>query len=165
MKKILLSTLALLFSAYCMAQEELSFPFQGGKNIMNRFFKENLIVTPEIIKKRATGLVLFKFTADENGKLTKMIIYYADDKILAGPVVEAMKKSNRKWVIPNHEQLHDYIIPFSFNINTPVPDSLHIEKSLYNGYLNRAPITTTNQVPLDMATLLPAVMVNYDITP
>ena len=132
---------------------------------MNRFFEKNLIVTPEIIQKRATGLVLFKFTADERGRITKMIIYYADDSILAIPVVDALKKSNKKWIIPDHEKLHDFIIPFSFNINNLRADSLAEIKPFINGIRNRKPITTTNEVPLDLATLLPVVNVNYDINP
>lgn len=147
-----------------MAQEQLAYPFQGGKDIMTRFFKENVIVSPEIIQKRATGLVIFKFTADEKGKITKMIIYYADDSILAEPVINAIKKSNRKWVIPNYEKFHDYIIPFQFSFNPPAADSINVEKPFYDAYRNRAPITTSNQVPLDLATLLPAVIVKYDIT-
>jgi hypothetical protein len=145
-----------------MAQAELAFPFQGGKDIMINYFKNNLTVTPEIMKKRATGMVLFKFTADEKGKISKMIVYYADDAVLAQPVIEALKKSNRKWIIPDHEKLHDYILPFSFNVHNPTPDTLSIIK-LYKGIANRKPITTTNQVPLDLATLLPAITIDYDI--
>jgi hypothetical protein len=162
MKKISLLIAATLLSFCCMGQAQLAFPFQGGKDVMINYFKNNLVVTPDIMKKRATGMVLFKFSADEKGKISKMIIYYADDAILAAPVIDALKKSNHKWVIPDHETLHDFIIPFSFNVNNPNPDTLSIVK-LYKGIANRKTITTTNQVPLDMATLLPAITINYDI--
>lgn len=165
MKKLSILIATLLLSGYGMAQEQLAFPFQGGKTIMARFFKENVIVSPEIMQKRATGLVLFKFTADENGKITKMIIYYADDAILAGPVISALRKSNHKWIIPDHEKYHDFIIPFSFNLNTVKADSLGIEKPFFDAYRNRQPVLTDEQVPLGLATLLPAVIINYDLTP
>jgi len=165
MKKALVLLTAIFISGYCMAQEQLSFPFQGGKEVMTRFFRDNVVVSPEIIQKRAVGMVIFKFTADTKGKITKMIIYYADDTILAGPVADAIKKSNHKWIIPDYEKSHDYIIPFSFSFNTPVADTVEMEKPFYDGYRSRKPITTNNQVPLDLATLLPPVIVKYDITP
>jgi len=165
MKKTLLLSIAVLFLAgYCVAQQQLSFPFQGGKEVMTKFFKDNVVVSPEIIQKRAVGIVIFKFTADIKGKITKMVIYYADDAVFAEPVADAIKKSNHKWVIPDYEKSHDYIIPFSFSFNTPVADTVEMEKPFFDGYRSRKPITTNNQVPLDLATLLPPVIVKYDIT-
>lgn len=164
MKKTLLFLTALTLSLNCLAQETLSFPFQGGKDIMTRFFKDSLTVSPEIIQKKASGSVIFKFTADLRGRISKIIIYYADDAILAPPVIEALKKSNHKWIIPDHEKFHDFIIPFSFSFNTPAAANHALQASVYDYYRNRKPVVTDNQVPLDMATLLPTVMVKYDIT-
>ena len=79
---------------------------------MNRFFKDSLIVSPEIIKEKAAGVAVFKFTADESGTIKKIIIYYADDYVLTPPIIEALKKSNHKWIIPDQEKLHDFIISF-----------------------------------------------------
>ncbi|MDB5131971.1 MAG: hypothetical protein JWR02_1720 [Mucilaginibacter sp.] len=164
MKKIFTIITALTLSLHCLAQEQLSFPFQGGKDIMTRFFKDSLTVSPEIIQKKASGSVIFKFTADIQGRISKIIIYYADDAILAPPIIEALKKSNHKWIIPDHEKFHDFIIPFSFSFNTPAAETRVLQTEVYDYYRNRKPVVTDNQVPLDIATLLPTVMVKYDIT-
>ncbi|MDB5087548.1 MAG: hypothetical protein JWR09_1542, partial [Mucilaginibacter sp.] len=95
MKRITLSIIALLISVSCFAQEEIAFPFQGGKDAMIKFFKDSLVVSQDIIQKKAVGVVMFKFTADVKGNIKKTIIYYADDALLAIPVIEAIKKSNR----------------------------------------------------------------------
>lgn len=163
MKKIILSLAILLSSVYGIAQKKLAFPFQGGKEVMVRFFKDSLAVSPEIIRKKATGLVVFKFTADEKGKISKIIIYYADDAVLVQPVIDALKKSNHKWIIPDHEKLNDFIIPVSFRFNTPAVENEAVQKSVYDFNRNRRPIFSGDQVPLDLATLLPAVTINYDI--
>ena len=163
MKKIILSV-AILLSSFCgMAQKKLAFPFQGGKDVMVRFFKDSLAVSPEIIRKKATGLVIFKFTADEKGKISKIVIYYADDAILVQPVIDALKKSNHKWIIPDHEKLNDFIIPVSFRFNTPAVENEAGQKAVYDFNRNRRPIFSGDQVPLDLATLLPAVTISYDI--
>ena len=164
MKEVFLFIAVLFLAGRAIAQEELAFPFQGGKDIMTRFFKDSLIVSPEIIRQRATGVVVFKFTADEMGRISRLIVYYADDQLLVGPVIDALKKSNRKWIIPNHEKLHDFIIPFAFNFSPPPNGNAELEKAMFDSYRNRRPISATNQVPIDMATLLPTIMVNYDIT-
>lgn len=163
MKKTLVLTIALLLSAYCMAQQQLSFPFQGGSKIMTRFFKDSLTVSPEIVKSRAAGLVIFKFSADDKGTIKKLIVYYADDAILVPPIIEALKRSNHKWIIPDNEKVHDFILPVSISFNPPAQVSTLEEKVFYNTYKKRKPILTLNQVPLDMATLLPTVIVNYDL--
>ena len=163
MKKILLLVFVLFLSVNCMAQEELSFPFQGGRTIMAHFFKDSLIVSPDIILKKATGLVIFKFTADEYGKISKLVVYYADDLLLTPPVIEALRKSNRKWIIPDHEKFHDFIIPFSISFNIPDTGNAAVQEAYYNFYLNRNPILSLDQVPLNAATLLPVVVVKYDI--
>ncbi|MDB5118281.1 MAG: hypothetical protein JWQ79_3773 [Mucilaginibacter sp.] len=165
MKKILLFTVALLLSVYGMAQQQLAFPFQGGKDVMTHFFKDSLIVSPQIIQKRATGTAVLKFTADEKGVIKKVIIYYADDLILTQPIIEALKKSNRKWIIPDHEKFHDFIIPFTINFNPPAVANLSLQKAAYNFYIHRKPVLTYDQVPLDMATLLPTIVVNYNLVP
>jgi hypothetical protein len=163
MKKILL-IVALVFTAFCCkAQDEVPFPFQGGSTIMTRFFKDSLTVSPDIIQKKATGMVIFKFTADINGVIKKIIIYYADDYVLVPPLTEALRRSSRKWVIPNHEKLHDFLITFTVNFNPPVVASRALEGDMYNFYAQRKPILSVNQVPIDDATLLPNVVVNYDL--
>jgi len=146
-----------------MAQEQLAFPFQGGSTVMTQFFKDSLKVSPEIIKSKATGTVVFKFTADEKGTIKKLVIYYADDAILALPMVEALKKSNHKWIIPDHEKFHDFILSFSIGFTPPEKGEALAQKAFYNSYVRRKPILSSNQVPLDNVTLLPTVVVNYKI--
>jgi hypothetical protein len=165
MKKIFLSVTAILLSVYCMAQENIAFPFQGGKDIMKTFFRDSLTVSPEIGLKKATGLVVFKFTADDKGRVTKMVIYYADDPILVSPVIEALKKSSHKWIIPDHEKFHDFIIPFAFSFTPPALIGRTLQKAVYDYNTNRKPIFSSDQIPLDMATLLPTVMIKYALKP
>ncbi|MDB5030130.1 hypothetical protein [Mucilaginibacter sp.] len=165
MKKILFIAIALFLCAHCMAQEQLAFPFQGGKEVMTRFFKDSLVVSPAIVQKKAAGLAIFKFTADEKGAIRKIIIYYADDLLLTQPIIEALKKSNYKWIIPDHEKFHDFILPFTIGFNSPAVGNAALQKAVYNFYTHRKPVLTYNQVPLDMATLLPTVVVNYDLVP
>src|SRR5271165_4579486 len=117
MKKTLLLIAAAALCVHCMAQEQLSFPFQGGKEAMDHFFRDSLTVSQEIIQKKAVGTTVFKFTADEKGAITKIIVYYADDLVLAQPVIDALKKSNHKWIIPDREKAHDFIITFAFSFN------------------------------------------------
>jgi hypothetical protein len=146
-----------------MAQQQLSFPFQGGSQVMTQFFKDSLKVSPQINKNKAVGTVIFKFTADIKGTITKLVIYYADDAILAPPIIEALKKSNHKWIIPDHEKFHDFIIPFSISFNPPSTGVAAAQKAFYNFYTKRKPILTLNQVPLENVTLLPTVVVSYKI--
>jgi hypothetical protein len=163
MKKILFIAAILLTGFYAEAQDQLAFPFQGGKEIMAKFFKDSLVVSPQLIKQRATGTAVFKFTADEKGTIKKIIIYYADDIRLTQPIIEALKKSNHKWVIPDHEKFHDFIIPFNISFNAPAVPGAALQKAVYNFSTHRKPVVTTDQVPLDMATLLPTVTINYDL--
>ena len=146
-----------------MAQQELAFPFQGGKDIMTRFFKDSLTVAPEIKQENATGTVIVKFTADTRGGVTKTIIYYADDAVLVPTVVNAIKKSNHKWIIPDNEKLHDFLISFTFNFKTSSANNTELKKAYYEYYKNHKAIVTNNQIPLDEATLLPPVIVNYTV--
>ena len=147
-----------------MAQQQLAFPFQGGKDVMIRFFKDSLVVSPQLIQRKATGTAVFKFTADEKGIIKKVIIYYADDITLTQPIIEALKKSNRKWIIPDHEKVHDFIIPFTINFNPPSIPTAALQKAVYNFQSHRKPVLSFDQVPLDLATLLPTITVNYDLT-
>src|ERR1700761_3029634 len=129
-KTLLFATIALLFSLHSAAQQQLSFPFQGGSDIMTRFFKDSLNVSPEIVKARAAGMVVFKFTADDKGVIKNLVIYYADDAILVPPVIEALKRSSTKWIIPDKEKVHDFILPFSIRFNTPATITDFDEKAV-----------------------------------
>jgi hypothetical protein len=163
MKKFILLSISLFLSAYCIAQQQLAFPFQGGSTAMTQFFKDSISVSPEIIKSKANGTVVFKFTADQKGTIQKLVIYYADDAILAPPLIAALKKSDHKWVVPDNEKTHDFILSFAVSFNPPAEGTPSPQKGVYNFYLKKKPILSTNQVPLDNVTLLPAVLVKYSI--
>jgi len=164
MKKTVLFAFALLISSFCFAQDELlSFPFQGGRQIMTRFFKDSVTMTPDVIAKKATGSAVFKFTADINGNISKIVVYYTDDLILTPPIIAALKKSKHKWIIPNHEKVHDFIIPFSIRFNIPLTGNAAVQKAYYEFYLHHKPVLATDQIPLNDATLLPTVEVFYDV--
>jgi hypothetical protein len=162
MKKLILIAL-LLSSICCKAQEDLAFPFQGGNAIMTKFFKDSLTVGHEITSKKAAGVAVIKFTADVSGNVQKLVIYYADDYLLTIPVIAALKKSTKKWIIPNKEKFHDFIIPFSINFNNPATGVAEVQKAAYNFYKVRKPIVANDQIPLNAATLLPTVVINYDL--
>jgi len=130
---------------------------------MTQFFRDSVAVSPEIVQKKAVGVVIFKFTADINGDIKKIIIYYADDYVLTTPLIDALKKSNHKWVIPNHEKMHDFVIPFTVYFNLPSTDSKSVTDGLYQFFTERKPILSTNQIPMDDATLLPTIVVRYDL--
>ncbi len=161
MKTLILAAAIITASLCCKAQTQLTFPFQGGKDVMNQFFKDSTVVSAEIIQKRATGTVLFKFTADELGEIKKFVIYFADDALLISPVIDAIKKSNHKWIIPNHRKTYDFIIPFIISFNAATADPKIARPKLYNFYKNKQPILSSDQVPLTEATLLPAVQITY----
>jgi len=163
MKKLIIIALLVSSAALCKAQDDLAFPFQGGSPIMTRFFKDSLQVGSEIIAKKATGTAVFKFTADINGNIQKIVIYYADDYLLTMPIIQALKKSTQKWIIPNKEKFHDFIIPFSISYNSPATGDADIQKAAYEFYRQRKPITAKDQIPLNAATLLPTVVVKYDL--
>jgi hypothetical protein len=97
MKKLINNCPVSIIGAYCKAQDaDLAFPFQGGNPIMTRFFKDSLQVGDEIIAKKATGTAVFKFTADINGNIQKIVVYYADDYLLTMPIIQALKKIDQK---------------------------------------------------------------------
>ncbi len=163
MKKLLLIIIIVSASISSFAQGQLAFPFQGGKDVMLRFFKDSLTVSPEIKKLKASGAAVFKFTADENGAIKKIIIFYADDIQLTPPIIDALRRSNGKWVIPDRQKLHDFIIPFNIKLSPPASAGAALQKAVYNFSVNRKPVVTLDQVPLDEATLLPAITVDYTL--
>lgn len=129
------------------------------------FLKDSLVVSQDIIQRKATGVVVFKFTSDELGKITKMVVCYADDPVLVPPVIDVIKKTAHKWVLPDGEKTGDFIVTFSYNFN-PLPiESAEINKAVYDYATTRKPIISENQFLLDDGNLLPAIMVNYDILP
>ncbi|MBL4677885.1 MAG: hypothetical protein JKY70_17030 [Mucilaginibacter sp.] len=162
MKKLLVIAF-LLSSFYAQAQKELAFPFQGGAPVMTRFFKDSLSVSQDIIAKKASGVAVLKFTADVNGVVQKIVIYYADDYLITLPAIDALKKSTKKWIIPDKEKFHDFIIPFSISYNTPASGVAEVQKAAYEFYKRRKPIVARDQIPLNDATLLPTVSVSYDL--
>jgi hypothetical protein len=167
MKHLIILAALICSSVFAKAQKhEMPFPFQGGKEAMVQFFNNNVTIPNDVISKRATGTAVFKFTADIKGNIQKIIVYYADDYLLTLPFIDALKKSDRKWIILDQEKVHDFIIYFTLNINLPEgkanPD---LQKAMYKYYQQRKPILAFNPVPLDMATLLPAVTVTYNVTP
>jgi hypothetical protein len=163
MKKNLLLIAFVLLSGYAMAQRKSDFPFMGGKEHMMLFFKDSLIVSPEIIKKKATGVVTFKFTSDADGNLSKMVVFYADDPILVQPVIDAIKKSAKQWHIPQGRKTNDYVISFSFGFTLPPAYGVDVERSVLEYITTRRPIVSDNQALLDNGIVLPTVMVSYDI--
>jgi hypothetical protein len=163
MKKSLLLIAFVLLSFCGMAQEKSDFPFRGGKEQMMSFFKDSLTVSQEIIQKKATGLVILKFTAYANGNISKMVVYYADDAVLIQPIVDAIKKSNQKWLLPDGERFRDFIITFSYNFNTPPATNNELQKAVYDYMSTRRPIILNNQSEVDNGILLPTVVVNYDV--
>ncbi|MBW4890329.1 hypothetical protein KXQ82_11400 [Mucilaginibacter sp. HMF5004] len=166
MKKLLVLFTAILISGAAMAQmipmaNELPAPFKGGNAAMKVFFRDSLQVTPSIQKAKASGMVIFKFTADAKGNLSKMVVYYADDIVLTEPVIDALKRTSGKWVIPVDHKFYDFIIPFSINYKpgaTPKPAAL---KAVLDFAQSKKPIVAADQVPLNAATLLPTVIINY----
>lgn len=163
MKKLLVLITFTLASLGLKAQDGLAFPFQGGKQVMMDYFKNNIIISPDMARKAVSGVVIFKFTADQQGAIKKIIVYYADDVLLTQPLIEAMKQSDHKWIIPDKEKLHDFILPFNIAFNIPPTATAATQKAVYNYYTGRNAVLSYDQVPLDMATLLPAVTINYNL--
>jgi len=163
MKKILIATVLVFNAAYCLAQEQLSFPFQGGKDAMDKFFKDSLYVSQAITEKKIVGTAVFKFTASQKGVISKIVVYYADDAVLVQPVIDALRRSNHKWIISSGEKTHDFILPFVFSFTPPAVAARALQKTVYDNYKARSPILANDQVPLDVTTLLPPVSVKYDL--
>ncbi|PJJ80227.1 hypothetical protein [Mucilaginibacter auburnensis] len=163
MKKALLLFTTILFTLSCFAQQELAFPFQGGKEVMNTFFKENVDISTDLAKKKATGNAIFKFTSDTTGTIKKIIVYYADDVSLIKPIIDALQKSDGKWVIPFRTKTHDFIIPFHIVFTHPTTANAALQKAVYDFQRNSQPVLPADQIPLDMVSLLPTVVINYQI--
>jgi hypothetical protein len=162
--KSTLIILVLLFVSLCSrAQDELAFPFKGGSEVMSKFFRDSVALTPDIIQKKATGTVIFKFSADQQGNISKLVIYYADDYSLTPPLIDALKKSGHQWVIPPHEKSHDFVIPFTVYFNLPANPGSQLMNDFYSFYTQRHQILSLNQVPMNDATLLPTMVVTYDV--
>src|ERR1700749_3887239 len=73
MKKLalLISFACITIGAYAQKQEEApAFPFKGGIEHMTNFFKDSVIVSQDIIQRKATGLVTIKFTSDPLGRVS-----------------------------------------------------------------------------------------------
>ena len=163
MKKTLLFIALLSLSFGAMAQKKSAFPFKGGVEHMMNFFKDSVIVSQDIIQRKATGVVTFKFTADALGRVSKLVLYYADDAVLARTVVDALKRSSGKWDIPAGVNNNDYLITFSFSFIPPAAAGVDLVNAVYDYSVNHKPIVFSNQLLTDDAILLPTVMVTYDI--
>jgi len=162
MKKLILSLIALISFTCVMAQAEMDSPFQGGNEVMDRYFSDSLKVTDLIKQKAASGVVVMKFTSDTKGSIIKMVVYYADDIILTEPVIKALRGTKGKWVIPAKQKTYDFLIPFAINIDHPTSKA---SKAMLQFYNTKKPIVATDQIPLNTVSLLPTVQVSYTYTP
>jgi len=162
MKRFIIVSVLLLSALYSRAQQGMAFPFQGGKEVMMDFFKKNVVIPEELQKRKATGTAVLKFSADEKGVIQKIVVYYADDYIVALPFIEALRKSSNKWVIPDGEKLHDFLISCTINLALPANQASPTEqKQIYEAYKKRQPVWASNPIPLDMTSLLPAIITSY----
>jgi hypothetical protein len=162
MKKLILMLMATLSFSYAMAQTEMDFPFQGGSKVMADYFNNNVVVTDLIKQRAASGVVVMKFTSDEKGSIIKMVVYYADDASLTEPVIKAMKGTNGKWIVPDKQKSYDFLIPFSISMDAP---NAKANKAMLQFYNSRSPIVATDQIPLNLVSLLPAVQIKYTYVP
>jgi hypothetical protein len=162
--KSVLIVIALLFISVCSkAQDQSPFPFKAGSEAMAKFFKDSVSLSPDLQAKRANGTVVIKFSADANGAISRIIVYYADDIILAQPIIEALRKSANQWVIPGNRMRCDFEISFTIGFNLPASPSPELKDQLYAFYADRRHITANNEIPLGQVTLLPNVMLTYEI--
>ncbi|WP_295652492.1 hypothetical protein [uncultured Mucilaginibacter sp.] len=166
MKKVLVLFAVVLLSRCAMAQmmpinTDLPQPYKGGVEAMKQFFKDSLQVTPAIEAAKASGMVIFKFSADSKGTVSKMVVYYADDVMLTEPIIDALKRTSGKWIIPADHKYYDFIIPFSINYKPSGTPKASAMQAVLDYQLKRRPITAADQVPLNAATLLPTVVINY----
>lgn len=166
MKKIFffISFVSLSLGAFAQKQDNAPvFPFKGGIEHMMNFFRDSVIVSQDIIQRKASGQVTIKFTSDPLGRVSRIVVCYADDVSLAQAAINGLKRSSGKWDIPVHFKSYDYLVTFSFNFSPPASPNTDLENSVYDFTINRKPLVTTNQLPLGSVTLLPTVMVNYEI--
>jgi hypothetical protein len=161
--KSTLLIIALLFISVCSKAQDEPFPFKAGSEAMTKFFKDSLTISPDMMARKATGTVVLKFSADANGGISRMVVYYADDVSLVQPVIDALHKSNHQWTIPANHKLYDYMISFTISFNLPDSASSDLKERFYKFYSQRRPITANNEVPLGQVTLLPNVVVTYDV--
>jgi hypothetical protein len=163
MKKTLL-IIALISVSFCgFAQKRSNFPFKGGIEHMMSFFRDSVIVAQGVIDRKATGVVTCKFTADALGRVSKIVVYYAEDPILAQTAVDALKRSAGKWDIPIGQSGNDYLITFSFSFVPPAAAGVDLVNAVYDYTVNHKPIAAINQLLTDDCILLPTIMVTYDI--
>jgi len=155
---MMITLVTTLSFSFAMAQTDLEFPFQGGKKVMYDYFDSHIAVTPVIKQRAASGLVVMKFTSDDKGNVTKMVVYYADDASLIEPIITALKTTDGKWIVPAKTKSYDFLIPFSISINNP---DAKVAEAMLAYYNSRQPISATDQIPLDTVSLLPTVQVRY----
>jgi hypothetical protein len=172
MKKLSLIALALLICGATLAQKkeevkkdapklELPVPFKGGIDSMMLFFKDRFVVTPQIKQAKATGLAIFKITVETKGMIESIVVYYADDVQLTQPAIDALKRTNGKWVIPKSVKAYDFIVPFAITYKPEGGLKPAALKSILDYYEHRKPLTSPDQVPLNYATMLPTINVEY----
>jgi len=145
-----------------LIKKELPQPFKGGIDSMLLFFKDNLIVTPAIVKAKASGTAIIKFSADNKGFLTSIVIFYADDFILTQPATDALRPTNGKWVIPKEVESYDFVIQFTYNYKPAGTIKPTAMKALLDFQQQHKAIVSHDQVPLMFSTLLPTIVVDYD---
>lgn len=162
--KSIFIVIALLLTSVCSkAQDQSQFPFKAGSEAMTKFFRDSVSLSPDLQAKRAFGTVVLKFSANANGSISRIVVYYADDVSLAQPVIDALNKSNHKWVIPANRKLYDYVISFTIYFNLPDNASTELKDQFYKFYSQRRQITAANEIPLGQVTMLPNVVVTYDV--
>lgn len=144
-----------------VVKKELPQPFKGGIDTLLQFFKDNLAVSPQIIKAKASGTAIIKFSADSKGFITSIVIFYADDYLLTQPATDALRRSNGKWVIPKEVESYDFVLQFTYSYKPEGAVKPAALKAILDFQQQHRPIIATNQVPLNYATLLPTVVVNY----
>lgn len=161
MKRFLSIAVLVLCAFIGHAQRQMAFPFQGGKEVMMTFFKNNVVIPDALKKQNATGTAILKFTADDKGAIQKVVVYYADDYSIALPFIDALKRSDRKWVIPDEVKTYDFVISFTLDRSAATVKASAAAKPTADANRVRRPIFASNPIPLDMATLLPAIITTY----
>jgi hypothetical protein len=162
-KSVLIVTVLLLASVCSKAQDQAPFPYKGGSDAMIKFFKDSLPITPDMAFRKTTGTVVLKFSADASGAISRIVVYYADDVSLAQPAIDALNKTNHQWLIPPNRKLYDYLLSVTVYFNMPDNASPELKDAFYKFYAQRKQITAPNEVPLGEVTMLPNVVVTYDV--
>lgn len=162
-KYTLLVIALLCISVYGKAQDQSPFPFKTGSEAMMKFFKDSTVISPDLQARRANGTVMLKFSTDVNGTISRIVVYYADDLGLAQPVIDVISKTRGQWVIPGNRMRCDFLLSFTINFNLPANPSPELKEQLYAAYASRRPVTASNEIPLGQVTLLPNVVLTYDV--